>query len=116
MSIEEALAKLTAAVEANTAAVKAAGGAKPAAETKTDKPASTKSTKTETAKPKHDRSAVNAALEKVKDDKGVEDAKKIISEVGGVAARKDIPEDKFDAVVAACEKVLAAGASDDDDL
>lgn len=119
MSIEDALAKLTAAVEANTAAIKAGAG-KPAADAPPAKPSTESKGKgnkeTPPAKPKNDRSAVNAALEKVKEDKGVEDAKKIIAEVGGVAARKDIPEDKFDAVVDACKKVLdGAGTSNDDD-
>lgn len=119
MSIEDALAKLTAAVEANTAAIKGGAG-KPAADSASTstKPSTETKAKKEPApaKPKNDRSAVNAALEKVKEDKGVEDAKKIISEVGGVAARKDIPEDKFDAVVDACKKVLEAGGGDEDDL
>lgn len=117
MSLEDAINKLTAAVEANTAAVKGAV-AKPAADAAAGKETKAKEAKeTKAAKPKNDLAAVNAALEKVKDAQGVPAAKKIISEVGGVAARKDIPESKYDEVVAACAKALEGeGGGEEDDL
>lgn len=107
-----------AAVEANTAAVKGAAAKPGTSDTAAKDTKSTKETKeTKATKPKHDLAAVNAALEKVKDAQGVPAAKKIISEVGGVAARKDIPENKYDDVVAACAKALEGeGGGEDDDL
>lgn len=106
MSIEDAILKLAAALEANTAAVLASGGtaaAAPAAEKTTKATKATKGeTTTEKAAPKVTRDEVNAALEKVKEKFGVEEAKSIISGAGKAPKRADIAEDNFAAVVAAC--------------
>lgn len=125
MSIEQALATLTAAVEANTAALLKAGGAPAAAPAAADaeapkrgRPAKTETTPPAKAtKPAHDRSAVNAALEEVKEAHGVEAAKNIISKVGKAAKRADIAEENLTAVYEACKaKMDEAGGDSDDDI
>lgn len=120
MSLEEALAKNTAAVEALTAAL--AKGV-PAAATAAAAPASDASTgkgkgkaAAAPAAPKIDRSEVNAALEGVKEKAGVEKAKAIIAEAGKAAKRADIAEENFAAVLAACKAVMDAGDEGGDDL
>jgi len=111
MSLEESILKLVAAVEANTAA-HLGGAAAPAAAPAATK--STKAAKTETAAPAPaapaaaavDRSMVNAALEKVKEDKGVEAAKSIIKESGKATKRADIKDEDLQAVYDACKAAL----------
>lgn len=111
MSLEEALAKTTAAIEALTAVMSKGAAAAPAAtEGKTDKPArGTRAPAAAPAAPKIDRSEVNAALEGVKEKLGVEKAKAIISEAGKAAKRADIAEENFQAVLDACKKAIDAG-------
>ncbi len=121
MSLEQALAENTAALKENTAALKAAGG-KPAAAAA----ASASSTKAKPPAPapapaaaKVDRAAVTAALEVLKEKKGVDAAKKVIKEAGGVEKRADIPEDKFQEVIDAAKAATDATeeqAGDPDDL
>lgn len=116
MSIEKALADLQAAVEANTAALLAAGGkaAAPAeggTESKGKPGRPPKETKTAT--PTVDRSAVNAALEEVKEKLGVEKAKAIIKNTGGADKRADIPDAKLQAVYDECRKQIDAGDEDE---
>lgn len=110
MSLEDAIAKLTAAVEANTAALK---GGKPAASTSTpaaDKPKA--ETKAETKGPS--RADVNAALNGVKDKFDAATAKTIIKDVAGVDKMADIPEGKFESVLKACNSKMNAAADDND--
>jgi hypothetical protein len=107
MSIENALAALTAAVEANTAAIKAMGTAAPAAAAeKTTKPAKTgKSDGGYT--PKHDKAQMQAALIEVKESKGVGEAKRIIKDIGKQDKMADIVSPEIvDAVYVECCKVL----------
>lgn len=77
---------------------------------KADKPTATETKKTPPAKPKpaHTRDEVEAALTQVKDKLGLEGAKKVIKEAGGVEKKAEIPDDKLDAVFAACEAAIAA--------
>lgn len=113
MTLEAALATLTAAIEANTAALKAGSGAstaKPAA-TSTAKPAATAK-----AKPKHTQAETQAALQKTRDEVGKDEAKRIIKDVGGVDKMADIPEANYDAVFDACEAALAAKETPADDM
>lgn len=103
MSIEQKIEALTAALEANTAALKAAGGT-----TAATKPAAAAKTVKEPAKPAcvNTREAMQALLKKVKEEKSADDAKGIIKEVGGVEKMADIPEDKIDAVFDAATAAL----------
>lgn len=126
MSIEQALATLTAAVEANTAALLKAGGAPAAAPAAADaeapkrgRPAKTETTPpAKPAKPAHDRNAVNAALEELKEAHGVQAAKDIITKIGKAAKRADIPEENLTAVYEACKAKMeeADGGDSDDDM
>ncbi len=114
MSIEVLIANLTVALNENTAAHKAAGGATstPAADKpKAEKPAA--KDKPAADKPKHTREEVTAALTEVKEKKGAPAAKTIITDIGGTEKMKDIPESKFDAVY---EAAKAAVAEDDDGM
>lgn len=116
MSIEKALADLTEALNANTAALLKSGGtasaatAEPEAATtapkkgpgrpaKTDAPAATKA-------PVITQEQMVAALEELKDKKSLDAAKKVITEAGGVDKRKDIPADKYAAVYEAAKTAL----------
>lgn len=97
MSLEEALAKNTAALEANTAALK---GAKPAATTGTTGGAAKGN--------KHSLEEVTALMTKVKEKFDVETAKGIIKKYGGADKLKDITDlSKLDAVFDAGTKKLA---------
>lgn len=93
MSIEEALSKLTAAVEANTAAL--LGGGKSAAAPAGEKAAST----TKPSKPagytaQHSHEEMAAALGEVKEKFGAPAAKAIIKEVGGKDKMAEITDPK----------------------
>lgn len=126
MSIEAALAALTAAVEANTAALKAAGVAAPAASAgaepekkgrgrppKEDAPE--KTTKSE-PEGKYTKDEMTAALNEVKEKKGVADAKAIIKTVGKQDKMADIVDPKvIDAVYAACQEALKGKAEEEED-
>ena len=105
MSLEDAITKLTAAVEANTAALKGAGGS-------TGKAA--KETKTETYTPKHDKSKMTAALNEVKEKFDAATAKGIIKTVGGADKMADINDpQKIDETYEAALKKLAEKKDDD---
>lgn len=117
MSIEKAMADLTEALNANTAALLKAGGAAAAAVGEAATPPATKGPgrpkKEEVAAapaapkaPAVTQEAMVAALEEVKDKFNLDAAKKIISEVGGVDKRKDIPADKYAAVYEAAKAAL----------
>lgn len=102
MSLEDSIAKLTAAVEANTAALKAGGGKSSSGSSgKTDdKPAAGKHTKDE----------MIAAINEVNEKCGTPDAKKIIADATGSASgkMKDITDPaKIDEAYLAAKKALA---------
>ena len=104
MSLEQKIEALTAAIEANTAALKAGGGAAAS----TSKATATKTTKEEKPKaPAHTREEMAALVRKVKAEKGEDAAKGIIKEVGGVEKLADIPDAKIDAVFDAATEKLA---------
>lgn len=99
MSLEDNIVALTKAIEANTAALLAGGGAAapaattaPAAET-TGKGKGGKTSKT--TEPTVTREQMVAALNDVKEKKGVAAAKAIIKDVGGADKMADIPEGKI---------------------
>jgi hypothetical protein len=102
MSLEQAIEKLTAAVEANTAALKGGTGS-----TK----ASGKASGGETAyKPKHSKEDMQSALGELKEKSGGSEApKKIIKEVGGVDKMAEITDPAvIDKVYEAAKAAVAA--------
>lgn len=119
MTIEQLIAANTAALEANTAALLKSGGSTTGAGKTTGGSTAGAGKTTTTAKgPKNTRESMVAALQKVKEEKSKEEAKALISEVGGVEKMADIPEGKIDAVYDAAVKKLAEesapeGGSDD---
>lgn len=122
MSLEQALAANTAAIEALTAALQA-GGSVPAATT-TEKPASTgKTTRaaagktTKASKPAHTPEECQAVLIKIKDEHGIEHAKEILAE-HGIDKMANIKADQADAVFASAEAKyaeLSAGGDEGDE-
>ena len=126
MSIEKALADLAEALNANTAALLKAAVTAPAAaaavaEAAPEKKGPGRPKKDEGAAPApaaqkapaRTQEEMVAALEEVKDKISLDAAKKIISEVGGVDKRKDIPADKYAAVYDAAKAALEAGEEAD---
>lgn len=110
MSLEDKIEALTKAVEANTAALLAGGGAAPAA---ASAPAAGKGGKggktTEKADtPKVSRDEMVKALNEVKESKGVAEAKRLIKEVGGADKMADIPDGKIEVVYKAAKELLTA--------
>ena len=82
MSLEQKIEALTAAIEANTAALLAGGTSAPAATTTTKTTKAEKAPKADEYVAKHTETEARAAIEKVKVDKGVPAAKAIIKAVG----------------------------------
>lgn len=82
MSLEQKIEALTAAIEANTAALLAGGTSAPAATTTTKTTKAEKAPKVDEYVAKHTETEARAAIEKVKVDKGVPAAKAIIKAVG----------------------------------
>lgn len=119
MSLEQKIELLTAAVEANTAAIKAQGATAGAA---ADKPAGKAPAKEKAAAkekadtPKHTHEECVAALTKIKDEHGIAHAKEILTKhkIGKMA---EIPADKFDVVyaeaVAKYDELSGADGGDD---
>jgi hypothetical protein len=112
MSILENLLKAieanTAALEASTKALAAAGGTAAAGKAAT----TTKTTTTKADKPaapKYSAEEVKAAAVKVKDAFGQPAAKELIKESGKADELKAIKPENYDAFVEACEAKLAAG-------
>lgn len=113
MSIEQLIQDLTAAINANTAALTggaatAKGGdeaaAKPGRKAKSTEEAPAKSKGYEA---KHTKAEAQAAANEVKENKGVAAAKAIISELGfSKLAEIEKPED-IDRLYEACQKALA---------
>jgi hypothetical protein len=111
MSILENLLKAieanTAALEASTKALAAAGTAAAGKAATTTKAATTKADKP--AAPKYSAEEVKAAAVKVKDAFGQPAAKELIKESGKADELKAIKPENYDAFVEACEAKLAAG-------
>lgn len=124
MSLEAAIADLTKAVNANTAALQAAsgistsGGTSPAStSTKAEKPAATKSAKADKSAatgPKHDRSEVNAAVNEVRESLGIEAAKGLLKD-NGYAKLAEVEEKDFDKLYDAAKALLTAGDGGESD-
>jgi len=116
MSIEALLTSLKESIDRNTEALKAVqGGTTSTATEKSTK--TTKTTKTEkTDEPKVTQDQMNAALVKIKDDFGMDEAKAIISEFGKVAKMSEIKPAQFQAVYDAAvakHAELSNGGGDD---
>jgi len=106
MSLEQAIQALTAAVEANTAALKGAG-AKPAASASTTTTKAEKPAAAEYAA-KHSKEAMTAALNEVKERFGTPVAKSIVTDVGKAAKMAEITDPKLvDACYEAAKAKLA---------
>lgn len=100
MSLEQKIEALTAAIEANTAAMKSTGGTAAGATGKTEKvEKTTKTTKTTTKKSEHSVEEAQAVLIKIKDEFGIDNAREVLKK-HGVAKMAEIPADKADAVFA----------------
>lgn len=115
MSLEQKIDELTAALQANTAAL-LGGGAKadkPAATGKTDKPAATgKADKPAAYEAKHTKTEALAAIDEVKTKKGVPAAKAIIAAVG-FAKLNEITEPKdLDSLYDKAKEALGDGEDD----
>jgi len=122
MSVDAKIDALIAALNANTEALKAAAVAAVSdkTETKTGKGKTTEKTKDEA--PKVTQEQVNAALIKIKDDFGMDEAKKVIKEFGKVDKMAEIKPAQYQAVLdAAVAKhaelsEVGSGGSGDDDM
>lgn len=113
MSIEQAIAANTAALEALTAALVATAKLAPTGGAAADKPAGTKPAGTKPATPKGPtREEMIAVLTKLKDDQGAEAAKAVVKEKGGVAKMADIPDGKIKAVYDEAKAKLEGGAEE----
>jgi hypothetical protein len=100
MALEEILTKLTASLDANTAALKAAGG-KAAVTTSAPTPLAP------TKKAAVDFDTVKALASKVMEGKGRPFAKKLIKDVGGAADLATVKPDKYPALMKAFETAMA---------
>lgn len=123
MSIDKAIAELTAALIANTAALEKSAGAAPSAAA--EKPAAKGKAAAEKKadETKVTQEQVNAALIKIKDAFGMPEAKTVIKEFGLVDKMADIKPAQFKAVldgaVAKYDELTAAaegGEEKGDDL
>lgn len=111
MSIDLAIAALTAALIANTAALEKAAAEKPAAKVKA-------AAEKKADEPKVTQEQVNAALIKIKDSFGMPEAKTVIKEFGLVDKMADIKPAQFKAVldgaVAKYDELTAAAEGGDE--
>lgn len=121
-TLEELIAANTAAIEANTAAILGAGANVGSAPAATGKAATGVKTgggrgKAATATSKFTADQVRDTLIKVKSEVGEDEAKRIISEVGGYEKLAQLVADpsKFDAVMEASEAALTGGGDEDGD-
>lgn len=121
MSLEQKIEALTAAIEANTAAL--TGGAKaPAAAVEKAAPAAVekaaKVPKAEKSKPaayeaKHTKSEAHAAVNEVKEKLGIPAAKAVIAEAGGTKLADIVTDEALDKLYDLSKAAL--GAEDGDD-
>ena len=110
MSLEQALAANTAALEANTAAILKAAGS-----TGTTKGGTTTKKDDAAAKPKHTREELAALMGKVKAEKSKEDAQALIKQFSTETGKLvDVPDDKIDGLYAAGEAKLKEEAAGED--
>lgn len=96
MSLEQAIANLTAAVEANTAAL--TGGTKPAASAgaaKSEKPAAAAKAEPKGYQAKHTKEAMQAALSEVKEKMGTPAAKAVMVDLGHAGKMGEITDPKL---------------------
>lgn len=110
MSLEQAIEKLTAAVEANTAALLKSGGTTSASGVGKTETKTAKESKAEKYEAKHTKDEMMAALSELKKKAGgdAEVPKKIIKEIGGADKMADINDAaKIDAVYEAAKKKMA---------
>ena len=123
MSVDAKIDALIAALNANTEALKAAGtgtAATASAEKSETKPKGKGAAATKEDAPKITQDQVNAALIKIKDDFGMDEAKKVIKEFGKVDKMAEIKPAQYQAVYDAAVAKHAelseggAGGSDDD--
>lgn len=121
MSIDAAILALTAALNANTAALEKAAGATTSAgagETKTTGKGKTTAETKKTDEPKVTQEQVNAALIKIKDAFGMPEAKTVIKEFGLVDKMADIKPAQFKAVlegaIAKFDELTAAAEGGED--
>lgn len=111
MSLEQALAENTAALQALTAAL--SKGGTPAADTKGDKPKGDKP-KAAAYEAKHTKEEMQAAMQEVKEKCGMETAKKIRAEVAKVDKLAEVTDPKvIDAVYEAAKAAVAAKEDDE---
>lgn len=114
MTLEALILGLTAALEANTAALNANGGSAAAGTdagaektTSTKKTSSTKKTTPEKTGPKHTKAEATAAVVALKDAAGAPAARELLASFG-IDKVANIPEDKFDEVFDGANKALEA--------
>lgn len=114
MSLEQALAENTAALQALTAALSKGGtAATGSADTKADKPKADKPTKA-AYEAKHTKEEMQAAMQEVKEKCGMEAAKKIRAEVAKVDKLAEVTDPKvIDAVYEAAKAAVAAKEDDE---
>lgn len=113
-SNEELAAHVALVNGAAPAATTTKADSKPAATTKAAPKAEAKPEKSqEVAKPKHTRDEMEAALNALKDKKGIEAAKGVIKSAGGVDKKAEIPDDKVDAVF---DAATAAASEEEADM
>lgn len=116
MSLEQKIEALTAAIEANTAALLGGGAAKAEKPAATEKPAKTeKAAKVEKSayEAKHTKSEALAAIEEVKTKKGVPSAKAIIKEVGFDKLAEITKAEDLDKLYELSKTAMAEEAEDD---
>lgn len=111
MSLEQALAENTAALQALTAALSKGGtAATGSADAKADKPKPTKAA----YEAKHTKEEMQAAMQEVKEKCGMEAAKKIRAEVAKVDKLAEVTDPKvIDAVYEAAKAAVAAKEDDE---
>jgi hypothetical protein len=123
MSLEQQLAALTAAVEANTAALLGGAKAAPAATAEksapADKPAADKPPKATKGKPayeaRHTKSEAQAAVNEVKEKLGVATAKGLIKKAGGDKLADLTTDEQFDTLYDLAKEALGAEDGGEED-
>jgi ketol-acid reductoisomerase len=112
MSLEQAIETLTKAVQELTAVTKAGGG-KNTTQSSSETSSKTETKKKETPKSEHSRTDMQAALNEVKEKKGMPAAKQILADHGDGKKMAEVADDKIDAVYKAAKAALEA---EDDDM
>ena len=116
MSLEQALAENTAALQALTAAMSKSGATAGSADAKTDKPAGKAGGKT-VYEAKHSKEEMQAAMQELKEKCGMEAAKKVRAEVAKVDKLAEVTDPKvIDAVYDAAKAAVKAKEEEDDGM